>query len=130
MNAVTNATVVPMAVGQASGKTRFSEGTNPSTGRVAFDGDMDVRSISLDDFVYDAAHPAPHVIKMDIEGGELGALMGATRLLRDKKPTILLATHGSDMHASCIRLLEGLGYRLRPLEGPRIEESNELVARP
>ena len=50
MNAVTNATLVPMAVGQASGKARFSEGPNPSTGRVAFDGDMDVRSISLDNF--------------------------------------------------------------------------------
>jgi len=48
----------------------------------------------LDIFVYGENHPAPDVIKMDVEGGEGSALAGMPRLLAEKRPILLIELHG------------------------------------
>jgi FkbM family methyltransferase len=50
--------------------------------------------LSLDDYVFKQGHPAPHVIKMDIEGGEVLALPGMRHLLQEYHPLLLLELHG------------------------------------
>ena len=53
-----------------------------------------VPGLALDAFVYDENHPAPDVIKMDIEGGEGSALAGMPRLFAEKRPILLVELHG------------------------------------
>jgi len=59
-----------------------------------YNGRITVPGLALDAFVYDENHPAPDVIKMDIEGGEGSALAGMPRLLAEKRPILLIELHG------------------------------------
>lgn len=69
-------------------------------------------------------HSIPHVLKLDIEGAESEALNGAAVTLREARPVIFVATHGSRVHASCISILRRSGYTVRPIEHP--SESSAL----
>ena len=53
-----------------------------------------VSAITLDSFV--SYNPMPNLIKMDIEGTELKALMGAKKLLSSSKAPVLLITAHSE----------------------------------
>ena len=66
-----------------------------------------VETLALDDFVT-ATGLMPRIIKMDIEGAELDALKGATRILAEGKPLLILEQSPSDM--SCHELLAKAGY--------------------
>ncbi len=52
-----------------------------------------VPAIALDDFIFSQGHPNPHVIKMDIEGGEVLAIQGMKRTLSEIKPLLFLEIH-------------------------------------
>lgn len=54
-----------------------------------------VRSVSLDDFVAEG-HPAPGVIKIDVEGGESEVLKGARHIFAWAKPTLICEVHHRD----------------------------------
>ena len=81
--------------------------------------DVDVRR--LDDLL--PADLAPRLVKIDVEGAELGVLRGAEATLAEHRPLLLLehglgsadeyGTHPRDVFA----LLDGLGYRLFGLDG-------------
>lgn len=66
---------------------------------------------------------APEVIKIDVEGGEIGVLEGAREVLSVHRPTIFLSVHPTELsllgHASdsLARLIEELGYSCRDVEG-------------
>jgi hypothetical protein len=70
-------------------------------------------------------HPAGAVqaIKLDIEGGELRALRGATELLRRERPLLVcevVEDPGDRRHSdtqALFGLLEAAGYRWRWIEG-------------
>lgn len=72
-----------------------------------------------------ARNPAGRVraIKLDIEGGELLALRGATEFLRREHPLIVceiikqFTDHAGTDQSSVFRLLESLGYKMRWVEG-------------
>jgi len=55
----------------------------------------DLPRISLDDLITDRLDQskAPCMIKCDVEGAELQVLKGATRILRQFRPTLLLSVH-------------------------------------
>src|SRR5207245_4873141 len=86
-NAASNVRTVQSAVWSASGDVEFRPAVRASsrnTGAVATDRDsaagrVMVPAVALDDFAID--HPAPHLIKIDVEGGEVDVLRGAERLL-------------------------------------------------
>lgn len=130
MNRIANALVVPAAIAERAGSIGFSEGQNPSTGRVDTSAGLQVPAVSLDAFVYEHGHPPPAVIKMDIEGGEVAALRGAGRVLHEARPVLFLATHGLDLHRSCLDLLRAAGYQVASLDSIGVERSSEVVARP
>lgn len=58
----------------------------------------------------------PTVVKLDVEGAEVDALRGGERLLRERRPTLLLEFSSAAHHRAAMPLLAG--YRLRSL-GPR-----------
>ena len=91
---------------------------------------MDVRTTTLDELVTGGSVPSPHVLKLDIEGAESDALVGAAAILREARPAIFLATHGSRVHDSCLSILRRSGYSVRALEDGDPAFSDELIARP
>jgi FkbM family methyltransferase len=51
-----------------------------------------VRAVTLDDFVA-AGGPAPHLVKIDVEGGEYQVLCGGASLFANQKPLIIAEVH-------------------------------------
>ena len=124
LNNVNNATVVAAAVSDVSARVGFRAHENLTMGRLADGGELAV----------DAGLPAPDLIKIDVEGEEAKVLRGAETLLREKRPTLLLATHGSATHAECCVLLGKYAYLVEPLPyemtTPEFDFLGELAAIP
>lgn len=129
MNAIGNVTVVAAAAGDRPGTASFDAQGSPSMGRLAESGEP-VPIVTLDGLVASGSVPAPHVIKMDIEGAESRAVEGARWLLLEHKPALFLSTHGHRQHEACCSMLEQLGYRVRLRRDGRGDGQYEIVATP
>lgn len=55
----------------------------------------------------------PDFIKMDIEGGEVAALRGASHTLTKRRPDLLIEVHSVDLEDQCLDLLRIHGYEPR-----------------
>jgi hypothetical protein len=44
------------------------------------------------------------------EGGEVAALRGATRVLSERRPALMLEVHGKQIEWECLELLRAAGY--------------------
>jgi FkbM family methyltransferase len=128
INRLQNVTVMPTALGERLGVAHFREAADPSMGSLGEDGSLTVQVSSLDDLSARAQIPDADVIKMDIEGGELAALKGAQALLARRRPLVLLATHGIEVHRGCCDLLSALGYQLSSLDGEDLALTDEVMA--
>jgi FkbM family methyltransferase len=103
LNDLRNVTFVQAAV---SGEV----GLVPFTGwEVVDSSSYVVPSISLDSFIA-SGNPSPDFIKMDIEGAEGAALIGASNLLSKRQTSWLLATHSDELTVSCKATLAKYGY--------------------
>jgi FkbM family methyltransferase len=145
LNQITNVTVVPAAVADTAGLGSFQLAPSRAMARLApsesshaprelpmemgADCELQVKTVSLDDWARQAGRSLPRVIKMDIEGAELQALHGAAELLRRAFPTLLVATHSKALHQACQNFLSRLGYCVELLEWVAADERGELVAR-
>lgn len=69
----------------------------------------------LDATVMHGRLPAPHVIKLDLESGELQALLGMRAVLAKHKPKLFLATRSDALGSECAALLTSLGYLVKSL---------------
>lgn len=116
-----NVTVIPAAVVDSVHAVRFLVGPSGGMGKadgsagrhgVAYAEAIEVDGLSLDSFVYQQGNPAPQVIKMDIEGGEVLALPGMSRLLDEAPPLLMLELHGPEAARSAWEALASRGYRL------------------
>jgi FkbM family methyltransferase len=121
VNRFKNCVIVPTAVGATDEPVSFEEGKDGFVGRVDGEGLLRVPCTRLDSYI--GRHPAPDLVKMDIEGAEFDALQGARELLRTKRPTLFLATHGARVQRQCCALLEQNGYALEFLA------DDEIIAR-
>jgi hypothetical protein len=84
-------------------------GLAPITVVLAFAGDTDdAPNISIDTLA--ERHFVPDLLKIDIEGAEVAALRGATRVLRERRPAILLEVHGKEIEWECLAILRDAGY--------------------
>lgn len=119
-----NVTIIDSAVGDQTGTQRFDSGDDSFTGALSRDRGFEVNVITLDGMFDNGILPPPDIIKMDIEGGEAGALQGATRLISKAHPLIFLSTHGPQVHAQCSEILTNLGYNLSCIQG----KADELIA--
>jgi len=130
INRIKNVSVVEAAVADSDGTANFDAGPNLSTGHLAADGCMAVRTLSLDAMVQGGELPAPDYIKVDVEGAEVQVLRGASQMLCDRHPVIFLATHGKELHRRCCELLRSLEYCVEPISGPALDQTDEVLAFP
>lgn len=113
LNAVRNVQVLPLAVSSRSGMARFAAAPNPAMGGLAPSGEIEVTTAALDELIAAGSIPHPSFMKIDVEGAEYDVLTGATKLLAEDRPTILLSSHGYDQHERCLALLRAKGYEVR-----------------
>jgi FkbM family methyltransferase len=91
---------------------------------------------TLDQDVEENGLPVPDLIKIDIEGWELQALRGASRLLRRYGPALYLEMHGETMAekkkkvTDIVAFLEEIGYpSIEHIEtGEKVTSANCLLA--
>lgn len=101
------------------------------------DTGMDVQTtpvVTLDGFCAEHGIDRVDFIRMDIEGAEQKALMGALAILDRDLPHVLLEIHPPMLQArfggsgeEVLRIFEKLGYRMFALNGDRLEERTTLV---
>lgn len=100
------------AISDSQGMKLFSTRHNNSMTRLSDNGDISVRSTSLDHFVFEMQSDPPNLMKIDVEGAEVAVLHGSRKVLETYHPAIFLEIHGTEIHALCRSLLLGLGYRV------------------
>jgi len=113
-------TIIASAVTQTLGPVRFLVHTSGGMGKVAgsagredsIKSEVIVPGISLDEFVYGQGNPAPQVVKMDIEGGEVMALPGMRRVLTEAHPLMLMELHGPESSRVAWETLTKAGYEI------------------
>jgi FkbM family methyltransferase len=130
MNRIRNCTVFQEAVAASDGTARFDPSSSGDLAHLSETGTETVKTVALDSLFAVGQLRAPRVVKIDVEGAELEALRGAVRLMEAHRPVILLATHGAEVHAGCVKLLCDRGYRLESLTVDPMEISAEILARP
>ncbi len=120
LNHASNATAIHAAVVGRPSPVKFllhaSHGMGKAAGSAGRDenyGDeIEVPGTSLDHFIYTEGHPPPNVIKLDIEGGEVLALPGMRRTLRDARPLLFLELHGEQAARLAWEILTETSYSL------------------
>jgi FkbM family methyltransferase len=131
MNDLKNVTIIEAAASDRRGAAWFDFGVNSTAGSIAQSGEIVVRTVRLDDLYESGIIPRIDILKMDIEGAELSALLASQELVRDSRPIIFLETHGAKQHEGCLELLGSWGYTIQLLATAfPDEEQQELVARP
>lgn len=145
LNGFANVEVVPSLVGaKPLAVTRFFEMDQPTgmNSIVAQESRQAYREtrhdqVSLDSFCTERGI-TPDVIKIDVEGAEVGVLRGARELLSRCGPVIFLSVHPREIAAlnesvdDLAGLIEELGYDLRDVQGnkPTRFELREYVLTP
>lgn len=113
--------VYPFAIIDQSRMVEFWTGPSDDMGKVAgsagrqnvaYSAGSLVNGISLDEFVFQQGNPAPDVVKMDIEGGEILALEGMRHLLTEKQPLIFLELHGKECAQAAWEILLQQNYAI------------------
>jgi FkbM family methyltransferase len=126
LNRIRTVEVFEIAFADKIGTASFEiEGTR-AMGRLRPSGGAKVLTSTLDALLSDQKIAPPDFIKMDIEGAELFALLGANECFARHRPKLLLATHGAEMHTECTLLLRSWHYEVHPLSG----SSTDLLALP
>ena len=85
-------------------------------------GEVVVPTLCLDDLL---ALSRPSLVKIDIEGAELAALRGATRLLAEVRPSLIVEI-GSEAWPGATAILTGAGYRISDPDRPDRELDHPL----
>jgi FkbM family methyltransferase len=128
LNGITNVTCSGVALGDSEGTadlqihSRQTWAKLDTSADTAFQQELQATgSIRVEVSTIDAQlrqHPVPGLVKIDIEGAEVAALRGASRLLAEHRPTIICELHGTN-EAVC-DLLESHGYALSTIETPGV----------
>jgi len=103
-----------VAVGAAAGEAALVT-REVETGATVVEGEGGIRVpvVCLDDELA-AGLPAPDVVKIDVEGGELDVLAGMAEILRACRPVLLCEMHGLNREVAAA--LRPLGYELAAVE--------------
>ena len=140
--------LLPIALADAAGqaelripvvptRAHFRGSTADPDGAAAFAGlpsrQITVPTERLDDVVAAQGLDRVDLLKCDVEGAELRVLGGATRVLRDLRPVVLL--EADDLHqqredataAEVVDLVRGYGYRVHRYRRGILEEVEGVV---
>ena len=128
LNLAGNVSVLPVAVSDREGTTRFGENPSPAMGRREAEGAREVPAATLDGLVSSGRIPRPDCLRIDVKGAESEVLAGGQRLFAEHRPTLFLSTYGHDLRERCRRRLAAWGYRLSGLGGMPLEDSAHIYA--
>lgn len=115
INNYENVIFMNYAISDENGDAFFNTGRSISTGHLVKKGDLTVRTASLDSLCSKGKIHQPDFIKMDIEGAEYKALVGAKNILKQKHPRLLLSTHSKELNNLCFEYLKKYNYDLYPI---------------
>jgi FkbM family methyltransferase len=123
LNSQSSVVLVAKAIADKSGSQTFHVHASDDMGKLegsvgretTYANSIQVETISLDDFVYARNNPVPDVIKMDIEGGEVLALIGMERLLAEARPLLFIETHGPEAVQMVWAALQKASYKVHRL---------------
>ena len=144
LNAVRNVDIRPFGVGRERAMLRISfdplmpggaslsQGISAAIATTRTSQTREIQVTTLDGDIVDAKLPPPDFIKIDIEGFELDALIGARHTLVTHHPTLYLEMHGETMTEkrakvrNIVAFLAEIGYgHIHHLEsGTRITDAN------
>jgi FkbM family methyltransferase len=68
----------------------------------------------LDSWLEQTGEPAPDLVKIDVEGAEVGVLRGMAATLERRRPTVVIELHGTN--AGVADFLDSVGYEHRAIE--------------
>ncbi len=133
---LSNFKLISKAVTDKSGEAQFLIHPSDDMGKVAGSAGRDaeytesisVKTISVDDFVYQDSQTPPNIIKLDIEGGEVLALPGMKRLLSEAKPIMMIEMHGPESAKSVFHALTLANYSIHSMqpEMPMVNSVEQL----
>lgn len=103
LNGTPDITIHPEAISSSNGRC----GIKPKWGG-GIKADGNIRKRTIDDFLRGRR---AHLVKLDIQGEEDKALVGARKSFKHVKHWII-GTHGATKHAACVRILRNNGYRI------------------
>ena len=69
-----------------------------------------IATTTLDAFVFEKQNPAPHILKIDVEGSEFLVLEGGLRTLKEFSPKIIIEIHGPENAQKIWSLLKDSPY--------------------
>jgi FkbM family methyltransferase len=103
LNNIKNVDITSAAVGDSNGEVTFHLGMHDKQGSVVGIGlqtgqEVKVKMITLDSFIA-AGNPAPHFIKIDIEGAESQALQGFSGKINEVRPLLYIELHTPEQDA-------------------------------
>ena len=133
MNHLANVSVVECAVSDFDGVSYFDCTSSAVAGHLAANGELAVRTVSLDHEIDSGALPEPDYIKIDAEGAELRILEGARNLLARRHPTLSVETHQwlpefPTVREDCLRFLFELGYTVSEPDPTEKDSETHLCA--
>jgi FkbM family methyltransferase len=116
--------ILPLAAGARRETVRFAA-TGLASAGVSATGGLEVESLSLDEILRDVR---PTFIKMDIEGAEMDALIGARRSIENALPVLAISVYHQPDHLWRIPLLiQSFSDQYRYFLRPHNEEGWDLV---
>lgn len=123
-----------VVVSDDHGKVWFARSSPASSGMegrvvegdvVSSTGRLVVQAVTLDDYFSTRAG----VVKIDVEGGEIRALKGASHLLRDGNLRWIVEAHTEEIEAAIVPIFRNTGYRLRVISALRSTSASHLSGR-
>jgi FkbM family methyltransferase len=126
INGFGNLEVVEKAVAAVSGRAKLALAAYAGGSSLAHVGTppdatgamLPVETVALDDLIFSQRHPAPDLVKIDVEGAEREVLEGMARLLRQVRPIVLYEIDDADRAVMtekrevCRALLRSAGYHI------------------
>jgi FkbM family methyltransferase len=111
-NDLRNVTIHAFALSDHEGEMRFGGGGSSKT--FALGGGEERVAVTTGAMLIErGVCPAPHLVKVDVEGAEGDLLRGALPAFRGTA-RLLVGVHSREAHASCMQALRSAGYEVRP----------------
>jgi FkbM family methyltransferase len=124
INSLANVKPMAIALSDNAGQARFVVLPHSTTSRLAGADrienadaqSIEVQMMRLDELIFGAGGPARlDVLKIDVEGNEGAVLRGASRVMAELRPTMLIEVHTAAALGDCLRQLGAANYQVSAL---------------
>jgi FkbM family methyltransferase len=126
-------TILNVALGDSNGTVSFHEAEDSTMGSFALDGYrgqrgrvIQVKCRTLDSIV-EELHIEPDFVKIDVEGFGHLVLSGASRVLSEFRPRIVLEANPGDPGTAMTQILSKHGYGFQNITDGGLERRSEII---